>query len=190
MQYLTFLLLIIGISSATPSFGQDNDELLIWGERDLEWTDFSGPVDQGSQHEASTRSQLRTPTSWNSDSITVIITAEFIKSKSWVKGSPSDQLLKHEQLHFDITEYHARLFRKTMANYHFKSYDSVAQEVTDLFNERFQMYEAMQELYDQETNHSKNREAQVAWNKKIAHLLDETSNYAGHKLVVYIGYLE
>tara|TARA_B110000046_G_C12990002_1_gene397413 strand:- start:30 stop:500 length:471 start_codon:yes stop_codon:yes gene_type:complete len=150
MRNLAILLFLFGILSVNLSLGQDVDDILIWGERDLEWTDFSGPIDQESHHEASTRSQLRTPTSWNSDSITGIITAEFIKSKSWVKGTPSDLLLKHEQLHFDITKYHARMFRKTVANHRFKSYENMTQEVTELFNERFQMYEAMQNLYDQD----------------------------------------
>ncbi|NOQ70602.1 MAG: DUF922 domain-containing protein [Crocinitomix sp.] len=183
-------ILIFGLLFVSTAFGQADSNIIVWGERPLEWKDFSGPIEQGSEHIASTRSQLRAPNSWNSDSLTMTITAEFIKDKSWVNGSPSDNLLHHEQLHFDITEYHARLFRKTMANHRFKSYDNVAAEVTALFNERFKIYQAMQALYDNETNHSKNLQAQVEWNIKVAGLLEITNDYKAHTCKVYIGYLK
>ncbi len=190
MKHFTFLFLILCIYSVNIAFGQNDADIIIWGEKTLEWEDFSGQVDQGSEHEASTRGQLRAPNSWNSDSLTVVITAEFIKSKSWVKGTPSGHLLKHEQVHFDITEYHARLFRKDITNYRFQSFATVANEVTALFNKRFKQYDAMQNLYDKETNHSKNREAQAQWNEKVADLLNNTAAFQTHLWSIYIGYLQ
>ncbi len=190
MKRSTFIFLLLCISSINITFGQNDPDIIIWGDKALEWEDFSGQVESNSEHEASTRGQLRAPNSWNSDSLTVVITAEFIKSKSWVKGTPSDHLLKHEQIHFDITEYHARLFRKDISNYRFQSFATVADEVTALFNERFKQYNAMQNLYDQETNHSKNREVQAQWNEKVAGLLKNTAAFQTHLWKIYIGYLQ
>ncbi|MFT5819966.1 MAG: hypothetical protein ACI8ZM_001191 [Crocinitomix sp.] len=190
MKNITVPLILFGLLILGTAFGQADSNTIVWGDHSLEWKDFSGPIDQSSGHIASTRSQLRAPNSWNSDSLTIVITAEFIKNKSWVIGSPSDNLLQHEQLHFDITEYHARLFRKTMASYRFKSYDTVPAEVTALFNERFKIYQAMQEKYDKATNHSKNYKAQVEWNLKVAGLLEITNDYKAHTCNVYIGYLK
>lgn len=190
MRYLTILLFTIGFSCGFTLFGQNDSDIILWGDQDLEWEDFSGPIEQNSTHEASTRGQLRAPNSWNSDSLTLIITAEFVKSKSWVKGTPSEHLLEHEQLHFDITEYHARLLRKTMTHYRFKSFETVAEEITVMFNAQFEEYRIMQDLYDQETNHSKNSEAQEKWNNKIAAFLESTSIFAQPKIGVYLGYLK
>jgi hypothetical protein len=185
---LTFIFSLLLIASV--AIGQDEVDAIIWGEKTLEWNDFSGPTDQITSHLASTNSRLRTPISWNDDTLTITIMAEFVRSKSWVKGSPSDNLLQHERLHFDITEYHARLYRKTMASYRFKSFETVRSEVTDLFNVHFANCRAMQELYDAETNHSKNLEVQGIWNAKISKLLDSTADYKTHECKLYIGYLQ
>jgi hypothetical protein len=40
--------------------------------------------------------------------------------------------------------------------------------------------EAMQDEYDQETNHSINREKQAAWLKKIEQFLDDYRDYAAY----------
>ena len=37
MRYLAILLFLFGILSVNLSLGQDVDDILIWGERDLEW---------------------------------------------------------------------------------------------------------------------------------------------------------
>jgi len=80
-------------------------------------------------------------------------------------------ILAHEQLHFDIHEIFARKFmqyaheEKVFATEHF------SKELKKVFNKTFRELKKMQEAYDRETNHGRNREAQAQWVKKVAKLL-------------------
>ncbi len=92
----------------------------------------------------------------------------FYTDKSWVRpDSKSDYLLKHEQLHFDISELYARKLREKLAKvdssklnkdsskYLNKLYEEVAAERVE-----------MQDQFDKETDHSKNKETELKWRLK------------------------
>ncbi|WP_010520716.1 DUF922 domain-containing protein [Aquimarina agarivorans] len=96
---------------------------------------------------------------------------------SWVDENEKDvELLKHEQLHFDITELFARKFRKRLDEYEFgRNIRKAMQKIHgDIEFERIQM----QEAYDSETAHSKNEEQQLIWELKIAKLLKDFEAYS------------
>ncbi len=133
---------------------------------------------------------MHAPNSWNRDSIHLEISAKFIRSKSWTKNKQSVDLLKHEQLHFDITEYHTRLFRKAILRYRFSSFDKVGNEVTTLFKKFHKKSRTMQSQDDKESDHSRNKKGQQKWNKKVADLLSKTSEYTATTLDIYIGYIK
>ncbi len=76
-------------------------------------------------------------------------------------------LLRHEQYHFNITEYHSRLMSKYLNK---KKAHSAEDYELELKNIRERMWK-MQEKYDKETNHSLNTEQQSFWENKIKELL-------------------
>ena len=60
--------------------------------------------------------------------------AHFYPDKSWViKEQSSEHILNHEQLHFDITELHARKFRKQLST--LKVSNSIRAQLQAMHNE-------------------------------------------------------
>jgi hypothetical protein len=184
------LLLLLLISLITNGWTQKEGDYIIWGTKELEWIDFKGIPDRRSNFDAQTRSQMEAPNRWNQDSLHLEVLTKFITSKSWVKKIRTKELLKHEMLHFDITEYHTRLFRKAVLNYRFSSYKKVGDEVSALFHKYHSKAKIMQAKYDKASAHSKNKKGQVKWNKKVALLLQKTATYTMTKIDLYIGYMK
>lgn len=97
----------------------------------------------------------------------------FNPSLSWVKTEhETTELLKHEQVHFDIGKLCLKEF---IAEYKKlvlepKNYSS---QIRVLFNQVLDKYKAMQLLYDQETNHSQNMEQQIKWNAFVSEQLNK-----------------
>lgn len=91
---------------------------------------------------------------------------------SWVVVSKkSEHLLAHEQLHYNISELHARKLRKLISGYANALGSNIRRDLR-IINKRVQeSHYKMQALYDKETEHSKNQEMQLIWNKKIDSLL-------------------
>ena len=92
------------------------------------------------------------------------VTLEFDAKNSWAKQDRlSDELLVHEQGHFDI----GMLFVKELlakfknAKLTKANFNSVLQNI---MTETSKKYNAMGIDYDNETDHSKNKEQQLKWN--------------------------
>lgn len=90
---------------------------------------------------------------------------------SWMRKSArnSSYLLKHEQYHFNIAEYHSRvlnmLYENKPPNEDFKY------KLDSILKENY----TMQALYDSETDHSLIKKEQYRWENKIDSLLDITN---------------
>jgi len=80
-------------------------------------------------------------------------------------------VLSHEQLHFDISELYARRLRRRLQTAEFT--DRVKAEVRQIFAEVNRQLSEFQDRYDGETDFSRNREAQLAWNRAVARMLSE-----------------
>jgi len=70
-------------------------------------------------------------------------------------------VLAHEQLHFDITELHARKLRYNIDTFKFSI--DIKSEMNNLQIKANQELEAMQKQYDNETNYSINVDVQKKW---------------------------
>jgi len=97
---------------------------------------------------------------------------------SWVVAAKkSDWLLAHEQLHYKISELHARKLRKLISGYANALGFNIRRDLR-VMNKRVQeAHYKMQADYDRETQHSKNKEMQHLWNKKVDSLLTVYSVY-------------
>ncbi len=161
-----------------------------WDKHDgLMWSDFSGEPNTGSQYHASTQSGVQYASSWsgagNEITLTFTVFAYFDPDRSWVKPwKGTDRLLEHEQLHFDISELHARKLKQTLSTYPFSKRHE--KEVKALFEENTAQRNAMQAKYDLETDHMVDREEQAKWEEYVQEELDKLSDFAGRKVAVTI----
>ena len=102
----------------------------------------------------------------------------FSSKESWVcSDQKTEDILKHEQGHFDLTEIYARMFRKQVmaATFTFKNlkdkYNKIHTEIISGWNKE-------QNLYDKETDHGIDSTKQHQWLKDIAKRLDELKAYS------------
>lgn len=152
----------------------------------LKWTDFRMVPDAASKHAAFTHTGMSMDMS-TTDNKTLIFTIKsyFRKEKSWVKETSKSnmELLKHEQLHFDIYECHAREFRKKLSESKLKM-SEIQKKLPEMYNKQIADCKAEQELYDKETNHSLNKADQQRWNVKIATRLKNSILWKEQKVTI------
>lgn len=166
-----FVLLIVFTIGAT---GQNIDGKLIT-DRKLTWSDFPGVPDAQSKYDAMTYWNVKYSYrySWaQSDTVSVAFTVQpLLKEQSWVKkNKKSDELLRHEQGHYDLAIICAELLRQNLAKGIYLK-DNYAKVIDSIFQLTMQQVREMEEQYDAETNHMLRRDEQERWNQKIATLL-------------------
>ena len=167
------LLIGVFIRLSSPLIGQEqSDQLLTWQQdRRLIWPDFQGEPDEESDFRAMTNWQLsydfQLSKAKGEINSRFNVYAFFDHQKSWVKeGNGSDELLQHEQLHFDIAELFARKLRKQFAIYSFKS-ENYQEELIQLFDAGLDSCNQVHNQYDLDTEHGLNLENQNDWQQKI-----------------------
>jgi len=156
------------------AFSQDKDlETFSWDKnKPLVWKDFKGTPQQNTDATALTASGITFgfsigKTGNRITDFSTNVECLFYPSESWYKPEDATpHILKHEQLHFDITELYARKFREQISR--LKTSSSLRNQLNDLYKSISLASSKMQNLYDEETNHSINREKQTAWNILIA----------------------
>lgn len=147
-------------------------------DRPLAWADFTGPIDETSTFAASTHSGIDYRWRMNSQAgkmtFSFTVTSYMDKSKSWTKpDKQNDALLKHEQLHFDISEYFARELLKAFNSYTYTS--NYRTEINDIFQSLSKARHDMEALYDEESQHSRNKLKQAEWELYVANLLSNNT---------------
>lgn len=154
-------------------FVQD-EETITWAQNQkLHWGNFEGTPVYDTDAVAITASGITygysSKTFSNSDKIeyTTNVLAQFYPEKSWyLKERVNDTVLGHEQLHFDITELHARKFRKRIN--HGKFTKNIQKEISKIYNNVSDELRAMQNEYDEGSDYSRDYEGQMKWQKLIA----------------------
>jgi hypothetical protein len=149
----------------------DSDTIYYSMDRPISWDDFQGKVDVNSIAGAVTSSGFgygaAITTREDAIYIDLDVYTYFSRSHSWKKSMiHSDYHLEHEQHHFDITMLGAERFCAAIRQAHFTA-SNYKQLINDIFERIFNENTELQETYDNQTEHSINREMQVAWNKKI-----------------------
>lgn len=180
MRGLYFILILSGIFS---SYAQETGNKIYWQEDPLTWKDFQAVPVKSSSYQANTNAGLSFSWGIRSENGSVELHYEvlsyFNPHLSWVvPASRNDYLLKHEQLHFDITELHARKLRRELANISVEKLGKNAKEVLNAYYEKMEKQrDFMQKKYDRETNHSINQEAEAKWQKFIRTEMNKLRDY-------------
>jgi hypothetical protein len=164
-------------ASVTPSTEVEDNETLPWfQERRLSWEDFLADPKRNTDAVASTSTSLGIAYQAKNGRLNYDITCKFSKVKSWglIK---TDYILAHEQGHFDITEICARKLHQALQAYQFDR-KNFKEDINFIYQEIVKEKEALQEAYDGETDHSRNRKQQMAWLDKIQEMLAATADHA------------
>ena len=164
MLYKSFLTLLILFSFQAPP----NDEAISWKDgMKLTWNHFKGAPKTNVNVAAVTASGISFQFSINETDSRVVnfstqVFAHFYPNKSWyIKEKGDARILAHEQLHFDITELHARKFRKEIEQ--LKVSNKIREQLHSLNQKINQELAATQNRYDSETDSSLNFEKQAEW---------------------------
>lgn len=172
VQLFTLLLVAAGL--------QQTNNLIDWNaSRRLTWEDFKGPVDAESKNAALTSSSINIEFGYDESGLEYSIKCSFNKQKSWVRIK-NDEVLAHEQGHFDLAELHARKLHKAMKGYKFNA-RTVSNDVNKIYDSLMNAHHAAQNVYDNETDYSRNKPKQEEWQKKIADELKGLQQFAGYK---------
>ena len=162
------------------AYGQDH--LVKWKENTfLTWQDFLAAPPPGDPYGATANtgisfgyqySRMGDKMGFNFE-----VNTYFDKNSSWSqKAKQSPELLKHEQLHFDITELQARRLRKAFASATFT--DNYKVEIKQIYEAHMKAMEEMQQRYDQESEHSLNHQKEAEWEAYVRAELEKSKTEA------------
>ncbi|MBC6490278.1 DUF922 domain-containing protein [Flavihumibacter stibioxidans] len=154
-------------------------ENINWrSRRILNWNDFKGNPVAAASNAALTSTSILINFGYDDQSLTYKIQCVFYPQKSWTKVQ-SNHILAHEQGHFDISQLFTRKLHKALSEYRFRA-ASVDRDVQKIYQQISQDQAAFQQLYDNETNYSRNLAEQKNWQDKIEKELEELKPYAGY----------
>lgn len=158
---------------------QKSDDLIHWNKRhQLSWNDYQGKPGSDATAAASTATYLGVEYSFKDGKLGYVITCSFSRSRSWGMHK-NDHILAHEQGHFDIAEIFARKLHQRLKAYQFNR-TTYQNDLRVIYENTMDQKEEMQNNYDQETNHSIDKERQAEWLKKISNELDKLSEFANY----------
>jgi hypothetical protein len=188
MRSIVFLALIF-IPALLFSQPKELKNKILWDENHpLIWKDFKGPVNKKSSYNAVTTSGVyyqADPVSENEISVNVYTC--FDPKKSWKKKkNMNDDLLKHEQNHFDLSEVYARLLRKKLSGLEPNTAKNIYTTIKQEFSQKNKEIKTISQQYDKETDHGGKKEQQDMWNNKVKALLAETKDYNSNPVKIKV----
>ena len=155
------------------------EDTIYWHpDHRLTWDDFRGKPNRGGYTVALTSSGIGMAYRSDRSGTPVIeVYCFFYCKNSWVKDDGrTDYILKHEQMHFDITELYARKLRQRIEQMPVKTRTWPA--VQKLYTQINRECDARQTRYDGETHHGIDQIKQAEWNKAIERELEQSAAYA------------
>ncbi len=176
MKRYLLILLLIHLIIINKSLAQ---EKIRWKESiKLTWRDFKAKPVKNSPMAAETYTRTEFGMSYQNGKFDWQVDCYFSPKNSWVKPElKSDNLLRHEQLHFDIAELSARKIRKQMDELVLKSMDD-SKKLQKTFEEGLDELAKMQKAYDKETDHGIIEKPQLDWGNRIQSELEKYKSYA------------
>lgn len=165
------------------SFGgeQNRYNTLAWSKmQKIQWKDFTAKTPKNSKYHATTTTKLSYDLKYDQRKNQPIIEVKclFIKDESWVKENPTDELLKHERVHFDIAEIASRKIRLAIKKERVLESENFEEKIEKIYKRESNALEKMQKDYDHDTEHSLNAKKQAYWNDKVSKLLKKLAKYA------------
>lgn len=126
--------------------------------RKLSWSDFKGKPDN--RGAALSHTQINFEANYGDGKYSFVVYSSFLPDKSFTTTS-KENILRHEQLHFDITELMVRKLRGLLVSV------NDGKEANNLYDQTIKEWSEMQKRYDRETNNSINQGEQTKWEMEI-----------------------
>ncbi len=173
-----------GPAPATTPVGTGNAmaALIVWSaERPLTVADFQSRPKPYEKHAALTTTNIKAGAACRDFVFSGTVQATFEPGLSWFRDPVNftPQLLRHEQLHFDLTEVHARLLRQKLLVFQAKMDCNQLQPAFDNVTKGiYAAWDKEQNRYDLETNHGLNAVRQDYWEKQTQLKLAQLQAFA------------
>lgn len=121
------------------------------------------------------------------DSLIVEVFAVMDCDKSWIKSEfkENSQVLRHEELHFKITELYARKLRMLLEEGLFRYFD-YKKYIQGAYTNIITQWRLCQKQYDDETNHGQNTNAQMRWETYVQKELDNLHQFSNFDVTLNI----
>ena len=149
--------------------------------RRLTMADFQGRPKPYDRLAALTAADLKANAACRDFVFSATVTATFDPNTSWFQNpkTASEALLRHEQLHFDITEAYARLMRQKLAIFAAKADCNKLQPAfNNVTKALYAEWDREQNRYDAETGHGLNAVRQASWEKQTQLKLEQLKAFA------------
>jgi hypothetical protein len=182
MLYQVFagaLLLLAGFSTVAPAQTIPGGSLHWSASRPLVLADFKGRPKPGEAHAALTSATIVAQVACRSNQFSGHVQAAFDPTLSWVRdpATITPKLLRHEQLHFDITEVYARRLRQKLAGVSIPCAD-LGPTFQRLSKGVYADWAKAEDQYDRDTNHGLKPEQQAQWEAQVQQQLQELAAFA------------
>jgi hypothetical protein len=182
MLYQVFasaLLLLAGFSTVAPAQTIPGGSLHWSASRPLVLADFKGRPKPGEAHAALTSATIVAQVACRSNQFSGHVQAAFDPTLSWVRdpATITPKLLRHEQLHFDITEVYARRLRQKLAGVSIPCAD-LGPTFQRLSKGVYADWAKAEDQYDRDTNHGLKPEQQAQWEAQVQQQLLELAAFA------------
>jgi len=171
-----FCLLFLVLGKST------NEDTMRWNEsRKLTWDDFRANPKPKSNAAALTASGITFGYSVKTSGqrivdFSVSVEAHFYPDKSWyLKDKGNAHILRHEQLHFDITELYTRKFKEQLERLVVNQ--NIKEQMKRLQKAINEAVHETQKRYDAQSEHSINEGMQRKWEAFIEDELEKLDQY-------------
>lgn len=164
-----------------------SDPAIFWNnQRKLTWNDFQArqkPTGRVLTAAVSTCGFGFEAKEENHQLVSVAVSVKFYPEKSWKNPAhQTENVLAHEQIHFDITELMGRKLHKEILQ--LKAKGKINQRVLKKLYDRISKeHGELQDLYDKQTDHSLNVRLQAWWAQSIESQLVNTSGFSNYQLI-------
>ncbi|PKV75333.1 DUF922 domain-containing protein [Pontibacter ramchanderi] len=158
---------------STANVSLASNEHLAWSAtRRLNWEDFRGTPESTNPHHALTAANLAVDARCKDNKFYYEVKCVFLPGESWSKNKQSEKLLAHEQLHFDLTEVHARLLRRELDRLGM-SCGNLKTNLNTTVGNAFKAWKAEQDHFDKVSRHGLDAQVQQEWSDRISQRLKE-----------------
>lgn len=179
-----FLALLVGLGLSGPAVGQAVVKIpagsLRWSaSRPLTAADFKGRPRPTEAHAALTSANINTGASCRDNIFNGTARASFDPATSWVRDPArmTPALLRHEQLHFDITEVYARRLRQQLAAMQVPC-NKLGSAFDQVTKAAYAAWQQAEDAYDRDTSHGLQHEQQAKWEAQVRQQLTELAAFA------------
>lgn len=152
--------------------------------RKFNWSDFKG-MSSTSRNIGESTAATYCEIGFRTNYVTIFtkmksfVTTSFFCDSSWVKpeGLNSENLLLHEQTHFDLAELYARQLHKELSEKKYTFLNSI-KEANEIYYQVYHNYYRRQRRFDDETDHGRNSAKEKKWEETVRKELSNLNTFS------------